>query len=246
MRSDLHLRPDMPREEVVARRRLDGSLKASNDTALRLLKLPIPYSSLATVEAGTRHQHGVATSAGDLRENASIGKMATVAGLIEEAGRSLWIDACGAQTCMERAIALLADAGIAIVAGISCVGPSQSQLAPWQVSRTLRFVDDNLTQRITVRQLANVSGLSASYFARAFRTTIGECPRTFIALRRLSRARDLLLTTDMPLAIVALECGWSDQARLSKEFRRFVGVSPGAWRKMHREESYDAAASGIG
>jgi transcriptional regulator GlxA family with amidase domain len=41
----------------------------------------------------------------------------------------------------------------------------------------------------------------------------------------------MMLQTPLPLAQIAIECGWADQAHLNKSFRRFVGESPGAWRR---------------
>jgi AraC-like DNA-binding protein len=40
-----------------------------------------------------------------------------------------------------------------------------------------------------------------------------------------------MLTTDAPLGQIAADCGLADQAHFSKLFRRFVGESPGVWRR---------------
>jgi AraC family transcriptional regulator len=49
--------------------------------------------------------------------------------------------------------------------------------------------------------------------------------------RRIERAQGLMLQTNLSLAQIALDCGLADQAHLNKSFRRFVGQSPGAWRR---------------
>lgn len=43
----------------------------------------------------------------------------------------------------------------------------------------------------------------------------------------------MIHATNESLVAIAMECGFSDQAHLTKLFRRVVGVSPGAWRRTH-------------
>ncbi len=158
----------------------------------------------------------------------------SVARLIQEAGQALWSDAGRAQRCMRQAVALLEAGAPRGDRDVRATERSNvSALAPWQIARALTFLDENLAGKITLQQLAAATRLSVSYFSRAFRVTMGERPYTFVTLRRISKARSLLLSTEMPLSDVALECGLTDQAHLSRVFRRYVGVSPAAWRKMH-------------
>ncbi|HVJ52713.1 MAG TPA: helix-turn-helix transcriptional regulator, partial [Aliidongia sp.] len=69
----------------------------------------------------------------------------------------------------------------------------------------------------------------------AFKRSLGEAPHAYIIARRLERARELMLTSDMGLSELALQCGFSDQAHFTKLFRSHVGKSPAAWRREHRE-----------
>jgi transcriptional regulator GlxA family with amidase domain len=49
--------------------------------------------------------------------------------------------------------------------------------------------------------------------------------------RRVERAQGLMLTTNISLARIAVTCGIADQAQFNILFRRFVGVTPGTWRR---------------
>ena len=76
--------------------------------------------------------------------------------------------------------------------------------------------------------------LSSSYFSRAFKVSFGCSPHSYILRRRIERAKFLMQGGDEPLAQVALECGLSDQAHLSRIFRRYVGCTPSRWRRTAR------------
>jgi AraC family transcriptional regulator len=108
-------------------------------------------------------------------------------------------------------------------------------LAPWLMNRLKAYVEDHLASRVTVNELTTIARLSPSHFSRAFKRSFGMSPSTFVARRRVERARHLMLTTDEPLCQIALACGLTNQSHLSRLFRRTIGTSPNAWRRQHCE-----------
>ncbi len=110
-------------------------------------------------------------------------------------------------------------------------------LAPWQKRKIDQYVGERLGQVIRVEDLADLVGLSVSHFCRAFKGSYAETPHTYIMRRRLEQAQWLMLTTREPLSQIALDCGLSDQAHLSKLFRRRVGETPSAWRRLSVAEA---------
>jgi AraC family transcriptional regulator len=104
-------------------------------------------------------------------------------------------------------------------------------LAPWQIRRVASHVDTHLDAKIGTAELAALVELSVFHFCRAFRASLDESPHTYIMRRRIEHAQGMMLQTPMPLAQIAIACGLADQAHLNKTFRRFVGESPGAWRR---------------
>jgi AraC-like DNA-binding protein len=119
----------------------------------------------------------------------------------------------------------------------------QSACAPLRVggltSRSLRivreYIDAHLSENIQLETLADVTGLSRYYFARAFKRSVGTPPHCYLVQRRLERAQMLLANTDMPLAHVALESGFYDQSHFSHRFRLTTGVTPKVFRWLKRE-----------
>jgi AraC family transcriptional regulator len=112
-------------------------------------------------------------------------------------------------------------------------GPTRGGLAPWQVSQSKNYIERNLSSTIKIRDIAQMVGLSGSYFFQAFRCTVGVTPHTYIVQRRVECAQRMILLTDRKLSDIALECGLSDQSHLTRLFRSVVGVSPGVWRRTH-------------
>ncbi|TWB41046.1 helix-turn-helix domain-containing protein [Nitrospirillum pindoramense] len=109
--------------------------------------------------------------------------------------------------------------------------PGKGGLTPWQLKQVMDHIEKGLALPILLKELAEVSRLSYSYFARAFKVTVGETPRDFVAKKRIRRAQMLMLSTNDTLSEVACACGFCDQAHFSRIFRRLVGETPLRWRR---------------
>ncbi|WER47521.1 AraC family transcriptional regulator [Cupriavidus sp. WKF15] len=105
--------------------------------------------------------------------------------------------------------------------------------------RILARAQDYLTARlddgsISVADVADACQLSRSHFSRAFRQSTGKTPHEWLLERRLEQALALLRTTELPIAGIAVSCGFADQSHLTRSLSKKFGVTPGAWR-THRE-----------
>jgi AraC family transcriptional regulator len=109
--------------------------------------------------------------------------------------------------------------------------PVRGGLAPWRIRRLTAHIEANLDTTVTTKGLAALVDLSAFHFCRAFRDSFGDSPHVYLMRRRIERAQGLMLTTNTPLGQIAVDCGLCDQAHFHRLFRRFVGESPGAWRR---------------
>jgi transcriptional regulator GlxA family with amidase domain len=65
--------------------------------------------------------------------------------------------------------------------------------------RLRAHIDAHYAQPLTVDRLAKIAGLSRFHFIRAFRAATGRTPHQYLRERRLERARELLVTTPMPV-----------------------------------------------
>lgn len=106
-------------------------------------------------------------------------------------------------------------------------------LAPWQIHRITNYIEENLDSSIKASDLAYVVKYSVFHFSRVFRGSFNRSPHEYVMHRRIERAKELMLTTDNSLGQIAADCGLADQAHFNKLFRKFVGETPGAWRRSH-------------
>lgn len=103
-------------------------------------------------------------------------------------------------------------------------------LAPWQLRRVITRMQDCLEDGVALEELAELAGLSLSHFSHAFKAATGEAPHQYQRHLRVERAKAMLAGGDLPLATVALDCGFASQSHFTTTFRDHVGVSPGRWR----------------
>ncbi len=108
---------------------------------------------------------------------------------------------------------------------------NQEPLAKWRLKRALEYIEENISRPIYLAELGNVAGLSSMRFSTQFRASTNYSPHEFILRRKIVRAQQLLADPRMKLADVALSLGFHSQGHLSLVFRKFVGETPGRWRK---------------
>jgi AraC family transcriptional regulator len=107
-------------------------------------------------------------------------------------------------------------------------------LAPWRIRRVMDYIEANLAQSITLADLAHVVGLSRMHFASQFRLATGLRPHECVMTRRVARARQIMLHSDLPLISVAMAVGFESQTHFSRVFKRFTGFTPFTWRALHK------------
>lgn len=112
---------------------------------------------------------------------------------------------------------------------------SEGGLAPWQQRRAKEIMQTRLASHLTIADIAAECKLTPSHFARSFRRSTGVAPHQYLSQLRIDEAKRVMLTTKLPLADVALICGFGDQSYFTRVFSRSVGVSPGAWRRDRSE-----------
>ena len=99
--------------------------------------------------------------------------------------------------------------------------------------RARDLVDSRYSEPLDLQVLAREAHVSPRHFSRSFRRVFGETPHQYLLTRRLERARHLLRTTEMPVAEICLEVGFTSVGSFTTTFSRHVGVSPTTFRKAY-------------
>jgi AraC family transcriptional regulator len=102
------------------------------------------------------------------------------------------------------------------------------------LARSIEFLRDNPAAPIGVARLAEIAGIHPSTLSRQFRRAFGESVGEHVRRLRVERAAALLRDTDIPIAEIALICGFSSQAHLTTLLRRATGITPGRLRVLRR------------
>lgn len=106
------------------------------------------------------------------------------------------------------------------------------RLTQAQMNRLVSRLNARSDNRLTVTEMAATVGLSESWFANVFKQTTGKTPLQWQMGKRIDLAQKLLVESDLTIADIAAQLGFSDQAHLTKAFRQIAGETPAAWRRM--------------
>jgi AraC family transcriptional regulator len=101
-----------------------------------------------------------------------------------------------------------------------------------RLKRTLAYIEDNLSEDLSLSRIASITGISASHFKTLFRESAGVPVHQYVIQRRIERAKDLLMQDKLSIAEIALATGFSHQSHLARHMRRAVGLSPRAMKQL--------------
>jgi AraC-like DNA-binding protein len=99
------------------------------------------------------------------------------------------------------------------------------------VDRARQFLDAEKTRVVHSRELEAITGLTRYDLSRQFRIMLGTSPYRYLLMRRLELARALILRGD-PLAEIAVDAGFADQAHFTRAFRSGFGLTPAQYRAL--------------
>jgi AraC family transcriptional regulator len=100
-----------------------------------------------------------------------------------------------------------------------------------KLNQLKEFIEEHLSEDLSIANMAAVVHTSPFHFARAFKAATGQPPHRYLTQRRMERAKILLSVTRLPVAEVANRVGFSNQSHFSAQFRRATGITPKGYRE---------------
>jgi AraC family transcriptional regulator len=143
--------------------------------------------------------------------------------LIESAGavNRTYLEAVGAVLSCELARVLAGDP------------PSERRsggVAGWQQRLALEYIEEHLSEPISLAALAGLARLSPHHFCRAFKQSLGRPPLSYQRLRRIERAKQLL-AQPMTVTQIGLRVGFGETSSFTAAFGRETGLTPTEFRR---------------
>jgi AraC family transcriptional regulator len=99
-----------------------------------------------------------------------------------------------------------------------------------RLSRVVDYMHANIGQPITLTDMAREAAVSPFHFARLFHRSVGLTPQRYLTEQRLTSAASMLQSTDLPVAEIAVTCGYSRAGAFSTAFMRRFSVTPSEYR----------------
>ena len=138
-----------------------------------------------------------------------------------DGGDPLYAESVG-QTILMRVLALRPPA------------PRVGALPKWRLRRVQEHLAANISEPISLADLADAAGLSRMHFAAQFRVATGCRPHDYLLQHRIECAKQMLAGTETPLVEVALSVGFQTQSHFSTVFKRLAGDTPARWQRTQR------------
>ena len=157
----------------------------------------------------------------------AIDAMSRISGLLAAPGDGRLMRAAASSALQELLLTLAAHAA---------AEPTRERIGRTRdaVIEAAAFLDSHFDEELSVPQLARKIGLSQNWFAKAFVAHHGQTVQRYLLTRRIEHAQSLLATTDLPISRIAKRLKFGDSQHFNKQFRRFAGCNPTAYRLRGR------------
>lgn len=135
----------------------------------------------------------------------------------------------------------LLDAGGRIV-GLACISkdliePTRAKLIDSGFAGAIDYLLEHYDSPLRMEELAQRAGLSPAQFDRRMKKIFHLSAGQYLIKTRIDHAARLLAGTDLAIADIALQAGFSDQSALSRQFRQVTGFAPRQYRQMMRPQA---------
>ncbi len=104
-----------------------------------------------------------------------------------------------------------------------------------KIRPVVAYIEKNYKLPVSLDEMAELIDVSKSYLCRVFKQAYGITPVTFLLNFRISKAKQLLISTDMKIRLLAAECGFNDTSYFCMMFKKSEGMTPEEFRTLHKD-----------
>lgn len=130
--------------------------------------------------------------------------------------------------------------------GIGAEGSDAFRLSsnlPDGILKTVRYLKDNLAEKIYLDEVAEEAGMSKFHFCRIFKDHVGMTPMQFLTQNRIERAKLLMRKEGSSITSVIYKVGFNDISEFNRQFKKVTGKTPSAFRESLKKQDSEPIAS---
>ena len=101
----------------------------------------------------------------------------------------------------------------------------------FDINNALKYIKENLTEDLSLQAVSTYMNYSPIHFHNTFKKVVGATLHEYVEEQRIKAAINMLLTTDLNLTEIAMQCGFSSQSYFSYVFKRQYGISPTKYKQ---------------
>jgi AraC family transcriptional regulator len=109
---------------------------------------------------------------------------------------------------------------------IQIISSEHKNLTRSQLQQAIDYIHAHLNRDLSLAELANIINVSPTYFAALFKQAMRISPHQYVIQQRVEQAKLMLAKTDLAIAEIALQVGFSSQSHLTQQFKRITGITP--------------------
>lgn len=102
------------------------------------------------------------------------------------------------------------------------------------LKKIIEYIQDNIKNKLSLSELADITYLSPNYFHKIFTEAMGVTPNEFVTNIKLDRAKELLARTNSVVSDIAIQCGFQSIAYFSYLFKKQTSLTPGEFRNRYK------------
>lgn len=103
------------------------------------------------------------------------------------------------------------------------------------VQQAISYIRNHYSEGIQVTDVARYLNVNRSYLYTIFKNSLDLSPKEFLTKFRISRAKEQLTLTDVPIEAIAIASGYQSSLVFTKAFKQECGMTPSHYRKANRE-----------
>lgn len=114
-----------------------------------------------------------------------------------------------------------------IIDKLECISSNETT----DIDRAKRYILDNLSKNLTVKDVADYIHRSPEHFTKVFKAATGVNIKNYILQLKLDVAKDLLATPNVPVSMIASEVGYDNFSHFTQIFKKYEDITPSEYRK---------------